>query len=176
MPPVQSSPSFDDVDDDLGIEVTFEPDEEPSGVQLRPVAAAPARAEPASYLPNAEVVLLIEDEPLMRRHIVLALMKRYTIYEATDGADALAMLARMPRPACIVSDVNMPRMTGIEFARMAKVLPNLRGVPVVFLSSSNDPRTVCDAINAGAKHFVSKRDSPEKILAKVEKIVGGASR
>ena len=170
MPPVHCAHSFDDADD-ISIDVTFEIDEEQSGIQPRP--APPAKAEPSSYLPNAQVMLVIDDEPLMRRHVISALMGRYTIYEAADGAEALAMVARMPRPDCIVSDVNMPRMTGIEFARMAKVLPLLRGVPLVFLSSSNDPRTVCDAINAGAKHFVSKRDPPEKILAKIEKIVGG---
>ena len=201
-----------ELDEELAIEVTFETDDEQSGVNTIPapplaeqsgvqampsppdmeqsgVKALPSppvgetsgvnplpssprgAAEPSSFVPGAPVVLLVDDEPLIRRHFAAALASRYTVYEAGDGAEGLATLARMPRPDCIVCDVNMPRLGGIQFARAVKMLAPMRGVPVAFLSSSRDPRAVCDAINAGAKHFLSKKDTPDHILTKLEKIL-----
>jgi CheY-like chemotaxis protein len=136
-----------------------------------PPASLPGAAVPFAFVKGAPVVLLVDDEPLIRRHVANALSVKYTVYEASDGAEGLATLARMPRPDCIVCDVNMPRLGGIQFARALKMLAPMRGVPVAFLSSSRDPRAVCDAINAGAKHFLSKKDTPAHILAKLEKIL-----
>jgi CheY-like chemotaxis protein len=201
-------------DDDLTIDVMFESDDEPSGMNALPVtpleednaptlapppleaeaeaeqsgvralpapppeleveappASLPGAAVPFAFVKGAPVVLLVDDEPLIRRHVANALSVKYTVYEASDGAEGLATLARMPRPDCIVCDVNMPRLGGVQFARALKMLAPMRGVPVAFLSSSRDPRAVCDAINAGAKPFLSKKDTPAHILAKLEKIL-----
>src|SRR5438270_8396618 len=87
-------------DDDLAIEVTFEEaDDEQSGVKAMPApppraaaippASSPGAALPTWYVAGGRVVLLVDDEPLIRRHVATALSQKYTVYEANDGAEGL---------------------------------------------------------------------------------------
>jgi len=87
-------------------------------------------------------VLLVDDEPLIRRVISGCLVEAgYIVRTAVDGLDALGKL-RAGLPDLIISDLNMPRMSGLEF--LAVVRKRLPQLPVIVISSET-----ADAIPAG---------------------------
>jgi CheY-like chemotaxis protein len=96
-------------------------------------------------------ILLVEDDQVDVMNVKRAFDKnRITnpLFVANDGLEALRMLRSGEVPQerrIILLDLNMPKMTGIEFLRELRADPGLHLTPVVVLSTSNDER---DKINA----------------------------
>lgn len=101
-------------------------------VYLPLVDQPPEPAEPAEPPPGpgkGELVLVVEDEPEVRRILVHALQAlEYRVLEAADGLEALAVLARTGHPPDLVlTDVVMPRMGGLELMqRIRGMHPSVR--------------------------------------------------
>src|SRR5262245_30923555 len=79
---------------------------------------------------DAAVVLVVDDDPAIRQMLVHTLGRMYTIYEAQDGQDAKEILDAIPTPDAIVCDVMMPRMDGVELARLLRRDKVLQRVPI----------------------------------------------
>ncbi|HOG47382.1 MAG TPA: ATP-binding protein, partial [Anaerolineae bacterium] len=98
--------------------------------------AEPAQHEAPCDLPRgSECVLLVEDDPDVRAWAARALRELgYALYEAENGAAALALLERQPdlRPDLLVTDVVMPQMTGKALA--ARLRATYTALPVLFIS------------------------------------------
>ena len=79
------------------------------------------------------VVLLVDDEPLVRRMTGRALAgSGYTVLEAAHGAEALELLRAGHRADVVVSDVMMPRMNGVELTRVLR--REFPALPVILMS------------------------------------------
>lgn len=108
-------------------------------------------------------VLLVDDHPMIREGLreLLYVYDNVTIVgEACDGEEALALTDRL-RPDCVIMDVNMPRMDGIEATRRLKAA--FAGTAVIGLSV-NASREVESAMRrAGVDHFLSKEAPIEHI-------------
>lgn len=76
---------------------------------------------------DAAVILLVEDEPAIRGLFALSLRKEgYYVIEASNGAEALAVVEQSGRVDLVVTDVVMPIMNGTELAaRLRETYPNL---------------------------------------------------
>ena len=106
-------------------------------------------------------ILLVEDDP---DHVFLVrkAMERAEIPHdcdvASDGVEAMDRLrgdeARLPD--LIVMDLSLPRQSGRETLEMLKADPKLRRIPVVVMTSSDDPSDVLNAYRAGAATFIRK--------------------
>lgn len=125
---------------------------------------SPARAasQPAS---SRAVLLVVEDEPLVRELIVLELEDAgYAVIEAEDGATALRLLADNPQVALLFTDIRLPGgMTGWDIAERARILrPD---IPVIYATgySSDDLRLV-----AGAQ-FMRKPYRPAMVIETIRK-------
>jgi CheY-like chemotaxis protein len=107
------------------------------------VAAAPALvvAVEMSYpskLPAHRVLLLVEDDSDVREAITEVLQSSgREVFLARDGAEALALLDRMPRPCLILLDLIMPHMDGFEFLSQLVERPDSGDFPVLVLSAHN---------------------------------------
>ena len=77
---------------------------------------------------DAAVILLVEDEPAVRGLFALSLRKQgYFVLEASNGAEALAVVEQAGRVDLVVTDVMMPIMKGTELAtRLRETYPQLR--------------------------------------------------
>ncbi len=99
-------------------------------------------------------ILLAEDDPLN----LLALEQRLTsmghrvIARATTGKDAVYEASRH-QPDLVLMDVKMPRMDGIEAAR---VILSQRFVPIILITAYNDPETLHRALEAGVTAYLVK--------------------
>ena len=107
-------------------------------------------------------ILLVEDDQVDIMNVKRAFDKnRITnpLYVATNGLDALEMLrsnAVPPDRRLILLDLNMPKMTGIEFLRALRSDRELSATPVVVLTTSNDERDKIDAYNLNVAGYLLK--------------------
>ncbi|MBN1264704.1 MAG: response regulator [Anaerolineales bacterium] len=106
-------------------------------------------------------VLLVEDDAvdvLLVHRVFQTLNIRNTILEASNGEEALNMLRESdtPRPGLILLDLNMPRMNGFEFLSTIKADPELRSIPVVILTTSNEKRDVQECFECQCAGYLVK--------------------
>jgi len=110
-------------------------------------------------------VLLVDDSPGDMRLIVEALKDGRTqvrLHIARDGLDAIAFLRRRgkhvdaPRPNLVLLDLHMPRMDGLQVLAEIKEDMELKHIPVVILSGSEDAESIVKTYNLHANCYVTK--------------------
>lgn len=120
---------------------------------------------------GTETVLVVEDEPVVRRLAVLSLRAQgYTVIEASDGVEALEIAERIePELDLVVSDVIMPGISGLELVkRLAVVAPGVRRL----LVSGHAESTVLPAGLADVgSSFLPKPFTPERLARKVREVL-----
>jgi CheY-like chemotaxis protein len=118
---------------------------------------------------NARTILIIEDEPEIRLILRVCLERsgRFDLMMAADGVEGMEM-ARVYRPDIILLDAVMPRMDGYAMCRLLKQDPELRDIPVIFLTAKTDQREVDHAIRAGACGCISKPFDPLTLAEQID--------
>jgi CheY-like chemotaxis protein len=124
---------------------------------------------------NKPVLLIAEDDDRLR-YLVVAAAERSGAYSAVhdvaDGQaaleDARAMLSGhgdQHAPLVVLSDLNMPRMDGIQLIHELKHHAGTRDIPIVIMTSSSDPNDREHALNAGCVAFYPKPQRFEDLMA-----------
>ncbi len=116
-------------------------------------------------------VLVVDDMSTMRR-IVKNVLKQigYTdMAEAENGEDALKKL-RVGGYGLVVSDWNMPVMTGIELLRAIRADPELKHLPVLMVTAEAQKENIMEAVQAGVNNYVVKPFTAEALQEKLNKI------
>ena len=109
-------------------------------------------------------VLVIDDELSIRRFLRISLeTAHYRVYEAENGAEALAKAAQV-RPEVIILDMNLPDMEGVEVLRRLREWTH---VPVIILSVRDADRDKVAALDAGADDYLTKPFSTDELLARL---------
>jgi FixJ family two-component response regulator len=119
------------------------------------------------------LVLVVDDDPSVRKSLCRALRSAGYAVEAFDGARAL--LARLPTvtvPCCVVSDIRMPGMDGL--ALQEELCSGCAPVSLVFLTGFVDVPTTVRAMKKGAVDFLQKPVSSRVLLPAVDAAIGRA--
>ncbi|CFX33180.1 Chemotaxis protein CheY [Candidatus Filomicrobium marinum] len=120
----------------------------------------------------SKTILTIDDSASVRQMVAMTLTGAgYTVIEAADGAEGFAK-ATSNKVNAIITDLNMPVMTGIEFIRKYRAHPSSAGVPIVFLTTESDEELKSQAKAAGATGWIVKPFKQDQLLAVVKKIAG----
>lgn len=109
-------------------------------------------------------VVVADDEQLYRNALqrTLTLMPECEVLAVCkDGEEALAFCLENP-PDVLLSDINMPRLNGVELTR--RLLRQNREVKVVILTVNEDEEVVFDAIRAGALGYLLKTSTPHEVI------------
>jgi CheY-like chemotaxis protein len=123
--------------------------------------------------PPKKLVLVADDDQAIRDMVGKALTaKGYDVLLAKDGLEASELLAR--RPELLICDVMMPNFDGFTLARLVKTHPELRAMPIIFLTAKTQPKDLATGISLGARHYVTKPFSIKDLLDKVEKSIRSA--
>lgn len=106
-------------------------------------------------------ILLVEDDQIDQMTIRRALKDIHVsnrLEVASDGEEALAMLKDPGRehPGIILSDINMPRMNGIELLRHLKADDELKRIPVVVLTSSQEEKDRLQSFDLSVAGYMLK--------------------
>jgi CheY-like chemotaxis protein len=100
-------------------------------------------------------VLVVDDDPNIRRMIVAALRREgYGFLEAPNGREALDLM-RSERPDVVVLDLMMPVLSGWDVLKEREHDPDLRPIPVIIVSANRDPE-VATAVDKGICAFLPK--------------------
>jgi len=117
-------------------------------------------------------VLVVDDSAAIRKILTRVLrqtgMAIQTIHEAGDGEDALALMAQH-RIDLVLSDINMPKMDGLQLLASLKASPQWRNIPVVMITTEGGETKVAEAVKLGAAGYVRKPFTADQIK---EKLVG----
>ncbi|HEX4462951.1 MAG TPA: ATP-binding protein, partial [Polyangia bacterium] len=114
----------------------------------------------------APTILLAEDEPSLAAWTAELLSQDYRVVVALDGAAALDLAVRH-RPHLLVTDIDMPKMNGVELTRHFRALPGNGLAPVVMLSALADLKDRLTGLDAGAVDYVVKPFDPKELKARV---------
>jgi two-component system chemotaxis response regulator CheY len=117
-------------------------------------------------------ILIVDDSNSLRQLVRLTVeASGYKTLEATNGAEALAILEKTAQVHMIISDVNMPVMNGLEFAAKVKEMPIHKYTPILMLTTeiSQEKKDVAKA--AGVKAWMVKPFTPAVIMKAIEKLI-----
>ena len=127
-------------------------------------------ANPTSFKPAKKRILIADDDPSIGRLLERILTQEYDVITASDGPTALRLAAQI-RPNLMILDVMMPGLDGFQLATKARAVPELKAVPIIFLTARDGPLDTIKGIQAGARHYVTKPFKIDDLLAKVKKIL-----
>jgi CheY-like chemotaxis protein len=114
-------------------------------------------------------VLLIDDDPILIRLLfdALTMLGNYAVTLATDGALGLEELMASP-PDCIVVDIRMPHLDGLQFVRALRGDPATADIPVVVQSALVQDREVLAGMLSGADAYLLKPVKIDDLLHAIE--------
>ena len=119
-------------------------------------------------------LLVVDDHAIVREALAAVLRQASpdtTVLQACDAAQALALARSHADLDAVLLDLSMPGVDGIEAARaLGKSRPD---VPVLVLSSSEDPGDVRRALAAGALGYVPKSAPPQALLGALRQVLTG---
>jgi len=116
--------------------------------------------------------LVVDDSPTMRRIVINALKNiGYTeIVEAEDGKDALAKLYA-EKIDFIITDWNMPNMTGLELTKAVRSDPKFENIPILMVTTRGMKEDVLEALQARVNNYIVKPFTPQILKEKIEQIL-----
>lgn len=116
--------------------------------------------------PDAQKVLVVEDNPDLRLFIATNLAEDYRVEMAKDGVEGLES-ARRWVPDLIVSDIMMPRMDGYELTRQIRKDPSLSPIPVILATAKSGGDAVAEGLEVGANDYLAKPFEIRELKARV---------
>ncbi len=117
-------------------------------------------------------ILVVDDFPTMRR-IVKTLMRQngYTNFvEAEDGQQGFKMLETMPDIEFIVSDWNMPNMTGLEFLKAVRADARFKHLPFLMVTAEAEKENIIEAVKSGVSNYIVKPFTGATLQEKLAKV------
>ncbi|WP_440880914.1 response regulator [Tenacibaculum sp. C7A-26P2] len=118
-------------------------------------------------------ILLVEDDEIEKLKFERALKKissPHTVIKAANGEEALS-ICRDILPNLILLDLNMPKMNGLEFLDILRADENLKFVPTVIFSTSNNHQDMINAYKVGIAGYVVKPLHYSDYVNQIEKII-----
>jgi PAS domain S-box-containing protein len=131
---------------------------------------SPEEATPMDRAPaGAPRILVVEDNPDMRRFICDALGTEFSVVAAPDGEAALEIALACP-PDLLVTDLMMPRLGGDRLVDALHATPGLKDLPVLVLSAKDDAALRARLLASAAQDYVTKPFSAQELRARVRNL------
>jgi len=113
-------------------------------------------------------ILIVDDDPDIRKVLQLLLKNLYSVAEAADGSEAVEYMQLHPETDLVILDVMMPGMDGLEACRGIRRVSN---APILFLTAKSAERDRINAYESGGDDFLSKPFSQDELMAKVSSLL-----
>jgi two-component system chemotaxis response regulator CheY len=123
-------------------------------------------------MPDQNIKILAVDDFSTMRRIVRNILRQLgynNIAEAEDGAAALEYL-QQNKVDFIVSDWNMPNMTGLELLKAVRADANLKDIPILLVTAEALKENVVEAVKAGVNGYIVKPFTAETLKEKIDAI------
>jgi DNA-binding response OmpR family regulator len=120
-------------------------------------------------------LLIVEDNPKIRKFICSIFADRYQITEAENGKEGL-QLARSTAPDLIISDIMMPELDGINLCRALKQKEKTSHIPIILLTARSSNVFQVEGFHSGADAYVTKPFQPSVLKAQVTSMLDARLR
>lgn len=119
-------------------------------------------------------ILSVDDSTVIRRIIAGTVeVLGYATLEASDGEEALGILKENHKEIILVLlDWNMPGMNGFELLKKIKADERYSGIPVMMVTTESERENIIRAIQAGAKHYLTKPFTQQDLAARIMECLG----
>lgn len=116
-------------------------------------------------------ILVVDDAPFIRDMVKKQLRDQIPDVELKDAADGVRALALIKQwsPEIVLSDWEMPNMTGEQLLLEVRSMPNFSKLPFIMITSRGDRDHVVKAVQSGVSDYITKPFTPEELLRKVTK-------
>ena len=114
-----------------------------------------------------DTILVVEDNPDMRRYVQGILKSHFSVIEAVDGRAGLD-IAMEKMPDLIISDVMMPDMDGIQMGKILKTDPRTSHIPLILLTALASTDSKVEGLKTGVDDYLTKPFNEEILLLKVQ--------
>ena len=119
----------------------------------------------------AKTILTADDSASVRQMVSYTLRQEgYEVLEAADGLEALAKI-ESAAVHMLITDLNMPKMDGIELIKRVRALPNSGCMPIIMLTTELQEAKKQEGKAAGATGWIVKPFKPEQLVAVVRKVL-----
>lgn len=123
-------------------------------------------------------ILIVDDSSTIRKIIIRCIGHTQitvgSLFEAADGEEALKIMGEQ-NIHLVMTDINMPKMNGLELLSKLKAEAKWKDVPVLLITTEGRMDTVLEAANKGAAGYVKKPFTAGDIQAKIEPLLSVAS-
>lgn len=118
-------------------------------------------------------ILIVDDFATMRRILknILKQLGFSNVTEADDGTTALELL-KTSSFDLVISDWNMPKMTGLDLLKQMRAMPETKTLPFLMVTAEAQKQNVIEAVQAGVSNYVVKPFTADQISEKLKKILG----
>jgi two-component system KDP operon response regulator KdpE len=117
---------------------------------------------------DAKLILVVDDEPRMRRFMRMNLdLEGYRVIEASNGMEAIDRV-RDDLPDLVLLDVMMPEMDGFEALRLIR---ETSSVPIIMLTVKSDEEDRVHGLELGADDYVTKPFSPRELASRIKAVL-----
>lgn len=130
----------------------------------------PAVSQEEPVKKDAQIILVVEDNPEMRDYIIGFLTKDYQIISAENGKEGLQK-TRQEKPDLIISDLMMPEMNGMEFLQQLRENKSLRDIAFIMLTARADDEDRISGYQAKADEYITKPFSREELMLRIKNLL-----
>ena len=121
---------------------------------------------------SAKRVLIVDDSPSVRQQVGMALRQGgFEVVDGVDGVDGADKLYKDASIGMVICDINMPRLNGLDMVEKIKSDARFAKLPIVMLTSEDNPVLVERAKKAGAKGWIIKPFRADLLVATVRKLM-----
>jgi len=118
-----------------------------------------------------DYILVVDDERAIRDMVGMALSQElYQFEEASDAHKAEALI-KQKTPQLILLDWMMPGVTGIDFARKLRRLPETKDIPIIMLTAKTEEDNIIRGLESGADDYLTKPFSPRELMARIKALL-----
>ena len=120
---------------------------------------------------KTDYILVVDDERAIRDMVCMALANElYQWKEASDAHKAETLIKEHP-PQLILLDWMMPGITGIDFARKLRRMPETQNIPIIMLTAKTEEDNVIRGLESGADDYLTKPFSPRELIARIKALL-----
>ena len=119
----------------------------------------------------SRVIMTADDSSSVRQMVSFTLKQAgYEVIEAVDGQDAVDKLSGK-KIDMLITDLNMPRMDGIDLIKQVRANPASKFIPIIMLTTESQPEMKQRGKEAGATGWIVKPFKPEQLIAVTKKLL-----
>ena len=116
-------------------------------------------------------VLIIDDEPIMRKLLEQILKEKYEVISLENGREGLEWMYSGNIPDLVVADLNMPEINGFEYIKKVRESGFFNDVPLIVLSGEESSSERIKCLKLGANDYLIKPFNPEELGLRIDNLI-----